>query len=291
MYIKALVLLTLLSTFLCASEYHVKIGTTTSKKQMTQIDALVKKMGHSTKILKQEQSYTLYAGPFESLNETKQSYLTIQRVFPEAQIVRLHLDPLAKTTSTDSSEQVSTNKKTKRSSAQEEKFFVTFAVGYGKSPANYSGDDNVSKVMPKESTTSYGLEAGYNFDENFWTSAGYNLISTSDITLKNLYATANYNFYRYKDLHLYSGLILGWSTLSWDTAPLLNSEELTDSTSLFGGLQLGAEYALPFYQLSVYSSLQYLMFDHSIALNESGSIGNIEHSSLQNIQLGLKYSF
>ena len=286
-FIRSLVLLFSLSAFLYSSEYFVKIGTTSNQEQVLQINSYIQKMGYPGQVHKKEGSYSLYAGPFANQEETVESFTKIKRVFPDAAIVKLHKD----TSVVAKSSQKQVAKPKQESKRELDSFFVALALGYNANKGSYSGDNNVSKVMPAESGLSYSLEVGYNYDEDIWASIGYGIYGTDDTSLSNLYTTLNYNFYNHNSLSVYTGAILGWSTLAWDTPPLEGSEELSNSTSLVVGVQVGVKYYLPVDGLSVYSTLQYLMFDHSMELNEDGNIGHIEHTSLQNLQIGVAYSF
>ncbi|MDY0122337.1 MAG: outer membrane beta-barrel protein [Sulfurimonas sp.] len=284
---KLLIFPLLFSGVLCASEIYIKLGTTTSPAQVKEIRSLVKQMGYSHHMREDEERFMLYSGPFANKNAALQALQKLKRTFPSAVAVKLREE---QTPPTQSQPAQASHNKENHSKSSENAFFVGASLGFHNTAADVSGSiTNIN--MPSESGLGYGLELGYTLSQTLWFTLGYEILSTGDITLDNIYASANYNFYTQEDYTLYAGVLLGNSELSWDSAPLANAASTSGPSSIFFGIQAGAEYPLSVENLSLFGSYSLINVDLSTSLSANGESANVDHSMVHNLKVGVRYSF
>lgn len=288
--IKKLLMFPLLfSGIVCASEIYIKLGTTTSPAQVKEIRSLVKQMGYSHHMREDEERFMLYSGPFANKNAALQALQKLKRTFPSAVAVKLREE---QTPPTQSQPTEASRNKENLSKSSENTFFVGASLGFHNTAADVSGTLTQNNInMPSETGLSYGLELGYTLSQTLWFALGYEILSTGDITLDNIYASANYNFYTPEDYTLYAGVLLGNSELSWDSAPLADATSTSGPSSIFFGIQAGVEYPLNVEDLSLFGSYSLINVDLSTSLSANGESANVDHSMVHNLKVGVRYSF
>jgi hypothetical protein len=292
---RKILFLSLLSASLYASGIYVKMGTTTSPKQVQEIKTLINTMGYTFHMREDEERFSLYSGPFANKNAALQALQKLKKTFPAAVAVKLRPEQVAIEQNSTPSEQNAHKSKSKKNPTEHKyPFSVALSLGFNNISASASGSINSGIInLPSESGLSYGIEAAYIYSDTLWFAAGYELLGTGDITLSNLYASANYNFHSFDQSTLYAGLLLGNSELSWDSAPLANASSTNGPSSFFYGAQVGINYPLSVANMSLFGSYALMMFDLKTSLIDpsTSNTGSIEHSMAHNLKVGLRYSF
>lgn len=288
-----LIALVLLCNFAYASELYIRLGATTSKTQVAQIDKIVKERGYRLHIQEDEERYRLYVGAFASQAQALQALQSLQAVFPSAVAVRLREGTLAKSQNppknAKNTQTLEQESQEVSSLASQRPFFVQAALGFHNSASTISGD--VAVKEPAASGMSYGVAFGYMFSDRFWGSLGYGILGTGDITISNITSSLNYNFWQTKSLSLYVGALAGYSALSWNTPPQEGAPTVGPS-SYFAGAQLGVHYPFGLDGLSLFSSYSLTSFNLKTAIQDSqNNKGAIEQSMTHKIELGLQYNF
>ena len=293
-----LLALLFLCNFAYASDLYVKLGSTTSKPQVQKIQKMVESKGYSLHTQEDGASYKLYVGAFDSQAQAFQALQKLKRVFPAAVAVKLRPQTLTQTSANAQeksaalekpSAQKSPKKETKRRKNEGERpFFVQMALGFHNTASEVSGDIAVEE--PNASGMSYGVGFGYELSEKIWASINYDMLGTGDVSLSNIYATLNYNFWQTQDFRLYAGALVGHSSLSWDSAPQAGGET-TGPTSFFAGAQVGLAYPLGLDGLSLMGSYSLTSYNLKTVLEDTVKSGAIEQSMTHKLQIGLQYNF
>lgn len=292
MYIKLPLTLLLLSTLSYASDLYIKLGTTTSKKQVQQIENIVRQKGYRVSVDDDGKSYRLYVGSFASKLEALEALQRLKPTFPAAVAVKLRPQSLEKSTPQSSRAESSSGATAEQNRAQKEHnspFFVQVALGFHNSESSMSGDVEVPSIGA--SGVSYGVAFGYELSDQIWASVDYDMLGTDSFTLSNIYTTLNYNFFQGEDLDIFAGATVGYSSLSWDSN-LLDGGESSGPTSFFAGAQIGVIYPVMegFSVVSSYTLRSYKLNTVLTNALESTS-GAIEQSMTHKVTLGLQYNF
>ncbi|MDY0247549.1 MAG: SPOR domain-containing protein [Methanosarcina mazei] len=270
-----------------ASDIYIKLGTTASQTQTRQIQTKLHAMGHNLRIEPKGEKSTLYAGPYDTQTKAYRALQLLKQTFPAAVAVKLHAKPDTPTIQAQSTPTWQTRTREKQSG-----FFVDVALGMMYAKAKANGNINASLLQtPSSSGISYTLGGGYRFDTQWSGALYYATLSSGDVTFENIYAGAYYDFLEEQSFSLYGGLLVGMSTLSWDTAPLAGATANSGSDSFFVGLEAGADYPLGIEGLSLRASYSLLFADHKTSLAYGTQSGTIEHGMLHNLQLGVRYGF
>lgn len=168
-------------------------------------------------------------------------------------------------------------------------YFVGLTLGL--STLDVSGK-NVSGSLPlsfDDAGINYGLEAGYYINENIFMTINFHHLDLDYININNVFSAVNYKFDKMYSVFPYVGLIAGYSILSWEGNPAtVTSTE--SSSSLFGGLQFGAEIPIND-DVVVNVFYRYMMLNHTASVSTSSAKKNIEYSGDHNFNIGIMYSF
>jgi hypothetical protein len=251
-------------TYIYASETshkpeRVLITKTTKESNLKYIKKKLDSLNVKMFVQKIPSGYYVYS---KTLTDSDESKLTLQKIktkFAHAKLVTI--------------------KQTDDEKEKSYSFFIN--LGAGLSSTNGSTNDAVLSEL-ENSSISYTLESGYFFNDYIFFSAAYQDLSTTDISITNYYATANFNLSILKDLDVYTGLVVGGSTLE-----LLINEESTPSTNMMYGLQIGSSYDI-MGGFNVFASYQALMQGHTINLDGGEKL---EFSYSGNVLLGVGYRF
>lgn len=279
--------------FAYASDLYIKLGTTTSQKQVEQIEGIVASKGYRVYVQEDDSSYRLYVGSFATQLDALRALQSLKGVFPAAVAVKLRPQSFENSAaqSPQSSFAGERAQSQKASSQREERspFFVQVALGFHNSTSDVSGDINVSK--PGASGMSYGFGLGYELSEKIWASLNFDMLGTDSFTMTNIYTTLNYNFWHTESLSAFAGGIVGYSSLSWDSNPLGDGES-SGPSSFFAGAQIGLIYPVG-EGFSVVSSYALTSYKHNTVLVDEPNdfSGAIEQSITHKIILGLQYNF
>jgi len=271
---KILILITLLLNALFASDTleRVLITKTSKASGLKPIKKRLDKLNFKMYVQKIPSGNFVYTKAYTNKNESTKALQKLKAYFPYAKILTIQNKKIpAKVI------QEPLNKVPK---AQKPDFFVNMALGYV-STKGETNDLNASKL--ENTGMGYMLEFGYILNEDFFFSLAYSNTSTKDIDILNYYLTANYNYPLSDHFNVFTGLILGASSLE------LNSySDSSASSALLYGLQLGTSYEI-MDNIHTFVNYQALLNDHTINLPDAGS--KIEFSLLHNIQMGVGYKF
>jgi len=129
---------------------------------------------------------------------------------------------------------------------------------------------------------------GYYFTSNIFATVAYQRSTLDIVHVNNYFASINYQF---SDIFLkpYIGLLAGFSQLEWDEAPyrLLPDDKYTSEFAMYG-LQAGVEYDFT-ENWSLFGKYQYIAHDHHMDILYGRN--TIDHNSVQNFLLGVRYAF
>jgi hypothetical protein len=263
------VFLTIFLTSVLANDSfeRVLITKTSKKSNLPMIKRTLDRLNVKMYVQSIPSGYYVYTKKFDDKRVARYNLRKIKRVFPYAKIVQIGGAKTAQ-------------KSSKKSSITEGKYFARF----GLANSSIGGSTNVAGASNLDNASmGFALEAGYVYSPNLFFTGAFMDNSTDDISLTNLYATANYNYELMEGLGVYAGGMLGFSTLELSGFALT-----TPSTSLMYGIQFGATYSLLDY-LSFFANYQMFMLDHSISMEDDGSI--VKFDSLNNFMLGVGYEF
>lgn len=290
--IKLLLTLLLLSSLAHASDLYIKLGATTSVAQVQQIENILKQKGYQLHIQEEDERYKVYAGAFASQSQALQALQTLQKIFPSAVAVRLRSQTFTQAPKeTPQNTQTSNTDHTKKAPTSGERpFFVQLALGFHNTDGKKSGE--AEALEPSASGMSYGVGFGYMFSDAYWASIGYDILGTGDVSLNNIYTSLNYNFVHNQNLSAYMGVLVGYSTLSWDSAPQENAST-SGPSSFFAGAQVGLNYPFGLEGLSLISTYSLTSFNlkTNLTAEEGQSPSAIEHTLTHKISVGLQYNF
>ena len=168
-------------------------------------------------------------------------------------------------------------------------------TGLGYSTINAKKNDIFNSVALANELSTQGLNfnlgLGYKYDNDIIFKAGYQRVMFSDIHLDNLYVGTGLELDELAGFTPYLGLLLGYSQLTWDKDPVSNVIKVdTRSNSNMLGLELGATYPMT-ESFSLEIMYQLTNVDHKARVVKSGAMSDIEHTLVNNIYFGLRYSF
>lgn len=267
-----------------AAYTYIKVTKTQNTKKLQSIRSNLQKMGQQSTYRTTKQAYIIYSGPYKNTRSAKYALQKIKRYFPYAKIVKTKVKPTTKKTKKRVMQRA-----LKTSYKQDQNgFFVGAALGYSNAALSKTG--NVEIYAPQESGISYDLQGGYRFKNSIFVALGYLRSDESDIVFDNLYTSVNYKFGPYGDFSPYFGLLAGYSKLTWNKNPLDNTSASNSSDSFFGGTQIGAIYK-GLKVISLYANYQCLFMNHTTVVKTTTATSNLEHKTLHNIQLGVRYNF
>lgn len=268
----------LIPTVLSAANNYIKIGVTSSTRQLHIVQYRVSQLGLREIHRVKNGRYIIYSGPYVNKTTTLYAFTKIKRYFPNATLL------------------LQSEKKQQRVKKSDSlPFFIGVGMSYSSAPSSHiieSGTVEINK--PKNSGLSYGVDAGYNFYDHFAIGLGYLKFDTDDLVFNNLYGILNYKFSPFKEKFTpYFEVVAGYSTLKWNIDPITNasSDSNNDSTSPFLGTQAGILYSLS-QHISLFTEYQCMFMTHTTNLTvDNKNRSKIQHTTLHSLQIGLQYNF
>lgn len=131
---------------------------------------------------------------------------------------------------------------------------------------------------------------GYRWNEKLFSTLSYQRIKLDAATINLSFLSLNYQFSD-SNFRPYVGVIAGYGSLIWDKAPdeVGTDSDLT-SRAMAYGLQTGVSVEVNS-NLSVFAKYEIISNDYTIDIYTPDPKKTIEHKSLQNLVLGVKYAF
>jgi len=255
---------------------RILITKTTKKSALKSIKQKLDALRVKMFVQKISTGYYVYSDKFFDKDKSKMVLKNIKTRFPYAKIVTV--------SGSNSKDAIDPSSNSTQKNKNKKNFYISLAAGN----ASTSGSTNSDEASQLENSgLSYSLDGGYYLEDYLYASIGYLDTSTDDITMNNYYSSINYNYNVVGKLDIYTGILLGYSSLK--VGEPFNSSA---STALLYGAQLGTSYNF-FNTIKLFCAYQFLMADHSINVTDLTENENykIEFSSTGNISLGVGYRF
>lgn len=251
-------LLLALATTLSYADTTSRIIITKTKKQSTLSRIKSKLDGLNVKMyLKREGKYSIvYSEEYSNQERAKRVLLRLKHEFPYARVVATQKE----------------QKEPHKDEREVDNFFISLSAGV----MQLSSSESL-----KSSGMSYTTEFGYFYTSTIFSTFAYSNTSTEDMRVDNIYSSLNYNFDLTQDFAIYSGVVLGYSSLE-----LLNFAQTTPSTAIIYGLQVGSSYKLS-NSFSLFLQYKGIAMNHTIELSDS----NLNIDFLHDVELGVAYRF
>lgn len=263
---------------LYANSYYIKVADVKSKTQLRTIKSKLNSLGLKMIFKKSSHYYSVYLGPYKAKKQTHYVYKKIKRYFPSAKL----LTSLTKKQS----------KMVEKQNVM--KYYTALTFNYSLAPLTRTKiEGNVEISEPKNTGLSVSFEGGMDLPYNLSMGAGFSQFSTGDLIFSNFYGVVNYKFNTYKLFEPSFGVILGYSSLKWNTDPIANpsKDSSNDSTSPYCGTQVGVSYkGLKYVDLFV--AYKYLYMQQATTIQvDTINILKLQYTMLHSIGLGVKYKF
>lgn len=175
--------------------------------------------------------------------------------------------------------------------SDEYKYFAGVSFAFNTLSVNKS-DITGSIVLnesPDDSATSYTLEVGGYFKNNYIVSFNYEMANLDDVKLSLYHFGVDYQFDHY--LNPYAGFHLGMADLAWQIDPLVNSQTKDKKlSSLSYGIQGGIIYNLD-KRLDIVGEVSYTSLDFTTKLRSTPAESKITHEDKTTLSVGLRYKF
>lgn len=268
-----LFVLLLVPSALLSADIFVRIASTKSKNNVMNAKARLQRLNIKILYKKDKDIYTLYSGPYKSEIAAMHDIEKMKRYFPHAATVMIG----------------SVKEETQEldDTIHKKGFNVALSVGNNTNTPSYSGNTTVK--LPNNSGLSYSLHGGYLFDNGLALNFTYSHLDTSDISVDNIFSTAAYQYNNTTHIVPFIGLIAGMSTLTWNTSPLTTETlTITGSSSSLYGFQAGIIYD-GFSAVDIFADIEQIFVNHALDIDNSGEA--IKHTSIQNIEFGIRYFF
>jgi len=168
--------------------------------------------------------------------------------------------------------------------------FASGGISLFNTEIKHQVDTTFVKGYADDKSAVFEIGIGYKINENLFTELAYQRSMLDIADVDSGYLSLNYQFSD-SMLNPYVGILGGYSKLKWDKRPynMLVNENLI-STSFLYGVQTGLNLSIPdtnnFYITAKY---KYIRLDHF--MNIRSNMATIEHNSVQNLLLGIKYEF
>lgn len=136
------------------------------------------------------------------------------------------------------------------------------------------------------------IGVGYRYSENIFVTLAAQRTMLDIVDIDNVYASLNYQF----DVmaNPYIGVLAGYSRLTWNEYPAIQSTSYVDdleSTGLMYGVQLGIQPQLT-ENWSLFAKYQFIKYEHLMNIRpNNGQREEIEHDYGQNLLTGVRYGF
>jgi len=260
---------------LSAKDIYVNVAFVDKQKYLINIYHSLNSLGYTMYTMKYKDLDRVYTGPFKDEAQANEALKIIKKDISKHAFVFI----LA-----DEKEEV---KPPKHNS-----FFIGLTAGGTK--LNFDEKDIngnlILDVKLKDIGTSYGVESGYNFNKNIFTTINYQRTELENIYFDSAFMTLNYRFDEIYYFSPYIGILGGFNLMSWKNTPIDSINKNSSSSSYIGGLQIGSEIPISD-KVKLYILYRYWMMEHINKIITSSAKKEIIYNSEQNIHLGIKYSF
>ncbi len=170
-------------------------------------------------------------------------------------------------------------------------FYIGLTSGLSKLGINSSASGTTPiSIILKESAINYGIEIGYNFNNNIFSSLNYQYTDSEDISFHYLFTSLNYKFDEILSTYPYIGILAGYSQMSWKDIPINSLQGTSSAYSFLGGVQLGSEILIND-NIAIYTFYRYLKRKYTTKINTDTSNLQLEHNDEHNLNIGIKYNF
>lgn len=253
---RVFILLTILLLPLVASQDYGRLIITKTSHRTT-LQVIKQKLNYvhvRMFIQKSDNYYKIYSQKFQDRESATQALERVKRFFPYARLISY------------------ANKEEK------DDFFVNIALG---------GHKLIRDSTIATRGVSYTLEVGYNYTKHINATLAYLTTPTKDANIHNIYTALNYNFNLSKDFYIYTGGLIGYSTLK-----LKNFASSSASRAILLGVQTALMYNFNNH-IGFYTAYQGLSLGHKVDIvNTAGATNKTIHINfLHNLQIGLEYRF
>ena len=167
--------------------------------------------------------------------------------------------------------------------------FVGLSFGASKFDIGTKGDLPLDISM-RSYGPNYGLEFGYYVSNTLFTTLNYQRSDLRNASFDSAYVTLNYQLERIGTARPYLGICVGASKLNWRANPVNGADATENLYSVIGGVQVGTDVAL-YGGFELYGYYRYMMMDFNTLVASGGQSSEIEHSSQQDFNVGMKYRF
>lgn len=277
-----------------AAYTYVKVAQTNNTNKLNKIKFTLRNIGYSSTHRTTKKSYVIYAGPYKNTRTARYALKKIKRYFPNASVIRTRNKLITKVVKVANIVNVvkqNPKKSTTDIDIKNKKLFIDLAYGTIIVPLSHKGD--VDEIyLPNDSGTSYNISVGYTISKHIYATLGFLNANATDVVFNNYYASVNYKFGPYGNFTPFIGGLFGNSQLTWNRNPLDNTTATASnsSNSFFGGTQIGAVYNIT-KDFSLLINYKCLYMNHQTVITKDSNTSELSHSALQNIQLGVRYSF
>ena len=168
------------------------------------------------------------------------------------------------------------------------------SIQYGFTHINNDKKDTSGTVTLAEeqdsSSESINLEFGYEYSKNIDLSVNYQLISSDDVDLNNIYLQSKYKFEN-KNFTPYVGAILGYSQLDWNKTPINTANNDTKSSAYIVGANAGILYPMSTStDLVLNYTIAYMGHKAELSTSSSNS-ADLRHDLLNSVSFGIRFNF
>lgn len=134
------------------------------------------------------------------------------------------------------------------------------------------------------------LSLGYEFSKTVDLSLNYQKVFNDDVDLDNIFLQSRYKF-KNESFIPYLAASLGYSSLSWNKAPILTANNDTKSGSYIVGLSTGILYPISKTSEFILDYTFSYMGHQTNLQTTSSNISEISHNYLNSISFGIKFNF
>lgn len=279
------IVLTLVMFFVVASlnakDVYIKIANLDSSQFFTTAYA-IEELGYTVHTIKYQNIYKVYAGPFKNRNSAQKALGPIRsNIASDASLVFLSNGVESKYQRTIKKKITPTSDTKKSEEFEDRDFFVALSLS-SVIPIVDENDPN----FKQDNGLKYGLEFGYHFTDSIFVAVAYEYADLDETTFTNILTKLDYKFASIKPISPYAGLIVGYSTLEWNS--YINSSDT--ASSLLYGLELGGEIdVVSFLALDFSYSYRQMDFVTNYTLENAPIV--IENNGEHSFNFALKYRF
>lgn len=275
----------------------------------------LQELGLKTYITEENGLYRVYTGPFADKRQAQAVLGRVQKkISPDAYVTALEVmdeqvsvaavtkealpqTPMTPPPALESTQQPQAQDKvqTKADHAPRlqkqpnAKFYLGASMGATKYDISKSGSLPLGVTL-RTYGPSYGIEGGYYFYDNLFTALHYQRSELRYEDFDALFASVNYQFDSIGTLSPYVGLLAGVSKLSWSKNPVTNADTSLSEDSTLLGLQLGGDIHI-YEGVYAFAYYRYMQLDFTTTATLGTAKSEIDHSSQQDFNVGLKYKF